>query len=450
MRSLLAAIVVAGLAASAHAAPVRPGYVLDAQRPCDGYPRAPIETLKGVCAGFVLGPPPEGAYASKRVLHLPRTLLPLPNGDFLVTDLGAWVPGQGSVWRMTPHPGQEPVLTRLLADLDMPHTIATGPDGKIYVGEMSRIIRFDPGAAVPSATVQVVVSGLPSNRLHDDRHPLSSFLFGTDNALLVNVGAPSDQCASPPGAPAPATCAEAEGSLPAAAIWRFAYQADGRWEPQPSLYARGLRNSMALVRHASGALYQGENSIDVDDPDFPYDAINQLKPGANYGWPYCVNAADPAPAWLGRGPLDCKGPDRTPPILLLPPHGAPLFLLYYHGAMFPELEGRLLVALHGYRATGSRIIAYATGPDGAPLASAKASYAVHGRHGAAPTRKPFKGGPAAGGLDLTPGWDAAPGLRPAGAPVGLAVAADGALWIAEDRNGTILRLARDVAEPQGR
>jgi hypothetical protein len=211
MRSLPAAIAVASLAVADHAAPGRPGYVLDAQRPRDGYPRAPIETAKGVCAGFVLGPPPQGARASKRVLHLPRTLLPLPNGDFLVADLGAWAPGQGSVWRLTPHSGQQSTLKPLLAGLDMPHTIAIGPNGGVYVGEMSRIIRFDPDAPDPAASVKVVVSGLPSNRLHDDRHPLSSFLFDADNALLVNVGAPSDPCAPLPDTLA-STCPEAEGA----------------------------------------------------------------------------------------------------------------------------------------------------------------------------------------------------------------------------------------------
>jgi hypothetical protein len=231
MRSLPAAIAVASLAVADHAAPGRPGYVLDAQRPRDGYPRAPIETAKGVCAGFVLGPPPQGARASKRVLHLPRTLLPLPNGDFLVADLGAWAPGQGSVWRLTPHSGQQSTLKPLLAGLDMPHTIAIGPNGGVYVGEMSRIIRFDPDAPDPAASVKVVVSGLPSNRLHDDRHPLSSFLFDADNALLVNVGAPSDPCAPLPDTLA-STCPEAEGALPAAAIWRFAYLDDSRWAPR--------------------------------------------------------------------------------------------------------------------------------------------------------------------------------------------------------------------------
>jgi len=44
---------------------------------------------------------------------------------------------------------------------------------------------------------------------------------------------------------------------------------------------------------------------------------------------------------------------------------------------------------------------------------------------------------------LTPGWDLKAGSRPMGTPVGMAVAADGALWVAEDKNATVLRIAVD-------
>jgi glucose/arabinose dehydrogenase len=44
---------------------------------------------------------------------------------------------------------------------------------------------------------------------------------------------------------------------------------------------------------------------------------------------------------------------------------------------------------------------------------------------------------------LTPGWNNVEKRHPQGAPLGLAVAEDGAIWVAEDRNATILRIARD-------
>jgi len=408
MRRLTAALALAlfGGAAQAQSVP-QWGYARDG-RTCDGYPRAPIEARKGICAGIVLAPPPSGLPPSRRTIHLPRTLLALPGGDWLAVDLGTWDPGRGSVWRLTPRPGGEPVLKKVLTKLDLPHTLAVGPDGKVYLGEMSRISRFDPDAADPQGSLTPVVTGLPDNRLHENRHPLSAFIFDADGALLVNVGAPSDQCPPKPGQ---ARCAEAEKH---AAIWRFAPEGPGKWAAEPSVFARGLRNSLALVRTRAGAILQAENSIDVADPAWPPEELNVLKAGAHYGWPYCVGANQPAPAWKARK-VSCA-PYRRPD-LLLPAHGAPLDLIEYRGAMFPELQGRLIVSLHGYRPTGSRLLAYELDAAGLPKTT-KA-------------------------LDLTPGWRAAKGKRPAGAPVGMAVAADGAIWVADDRNGAILRLARD-------
>lgn len=436
LATALAAVLLLG--AAARPPEPLPGYARD-DRDCDGYPRAPIEMMTGLCAGIIFAPPPEGLRPSKRRIRLPRTLLALPDGDVLVVDLGSWEPGHGAVWRLSPDRGGEPRLTRLLEKLDLPHTIAVGPDGRLYLGEMNRIRRFDPEASDPQASLETVVTDLPGNRLHTNRHPLSSFVFDADGSLLVNVGAPTDQCPPKPGE---TRCAEAEGEgrRVHAAIWRFAYQGAGQWDSAYTVFASGLRNSLAMVRTRAGTLLQAENNIDVADRFWPPEELNLLTSGGHYGWPYCVGLGETAPAWRGVAGVDCKIYQN--PRLQLPPHGAPLSLVEYHGAMFPQLEGRLLVSLHGYRATGSRILALALDSKGLPKTSPRPGYSVYAAGGRT-MRRAYGPGPAQDGLLLTPGWGAVPGRRPAGSPVGLAVAPDGAIWVAEDRNGAILRIARD-------
>ena len=323
----------------------------------------------------------------------------------------------------------------------MPHGLAFGPDGRLYVGEMSRIIAFDPAAPDPGATVRVVVGGLPDNRLHEDRHPLSQFIFDQDGSLIVSVGAPSDQCADQPASPAPARCLESEGAEPAAGLRRYAYLGDGRFSADFTVLAQGLRNSLALVRHPSGTLLQAENSYDFDDAAEPYEEINRIEPGRHYGWPYCFDMDQPTPAWAGRGAMSCRGPEYTRPAALIAPHAAPVAMLYYDGAMFPALSGRLVMSWHGYRSTGARLVAFDVDANGVPVTRTGARYPSYTPRGV--RWLAFRRGPAAQPAVLTPGWREAEGLRPTGAPVGLAVAADGSIWVADDRNGTILRLSID-------
>jgi len=59
------------------------------------------------------------------------------------------------------------------------------------------------------------------------------------------------------------------------------------------------------------------------------------------------------------------------------------------------------------------------------------------------TLKAYGSGPGAEPLVLTPGWDLKVGSHPAGAPVGITVAQDGSLWVPDDRNAAILRIAAD-------
>lgn len=440
MKHLIATLAVLLMlpAAPAAAAP----YVLTPGQTCGGWPRLPIDMASGMCAGLVVGPPPGTSGLARRTLRMPRTLVQLPGGrDWIVADLGGWDPGKGSVWRLRAEAGKPVVLTPLLTGLTMPHGLGIGPDGQLYVGEMSRVIRFNPGAPLPATTVEVVVAGLPDNRLHDNRHPLSNFIFDANGDLLVNVGAPSDQCAvrgKPDGAP---RCGQTEGDEPLAGVRRYRYVGKGKWAPDFTMLARGLRNSLALARTSAGTILQAENSYDFASLDSPFEELNVLAEGGHHGWPYCFDMDRPAPVWRGKTDFSCAGSGHAPPALLLPPHAAPLGMTLYDGAMFPRLRGRLLISFHGYQPTGARIVAFELGKDGKPRPTPGARYPAYGAGGKV-AWKAYPG-PGAEPLVLTPGWNAVAGRRPMGAPVGLAVAADGAIWVADDRNGTIIRIAAD-------
>lgn len=412
-------------------------YVLTAAT-CDEFPRVDIGMSEGLCAGLVMAPE-EGAFG-KRLVKTPRVLLQLEDSrSWLVADLGVWTARRGKIWLMNVDGPGHVRLRVLVSNLTLPHTLATGPDGRIYVAEMNRIFRVDPA----DGTTQTVVDGLPGNELHIGRHPISHFVFDRNGDLLVNVGADTDQCSGDDGAANTPVCPETAGDDARAAIRRYRYLGGGKWDAHHSIVARGLRNSLVLIRHASGTLLQGENSYDfAPKADRPYDEINVIRDGANYGWPYCYDADRPTPAWSTATVMDCASSAHEKPVSMLPPHAAPLGAVYYSGAMFPALDGRLLMSLHGYRPGGSRIVSYEVDATGIPVAARHPRFAEYAADGKV-VLKPYESGPAAEPRILTPGWDAKAGARPAGAPVGLTIARDGAIWVADDRNAAILRIAID-------
>ena len=400
-------------------------YQVDVGRDCDGWPHLSLTTLSGTCVGLVVhGEHPAVVAAGGH--FRPRTLVEDPSidGVFWVIDAGARRSRAGRLYRLD---AREPVPTmvRILDRLDRPHGSAIGPDGWLYVGEVQRIVRFDPRADDVRASRQVVIDDLPTQIPGRDRirfHPLRSFVFTPEWDIVTNMGSSTDHCDESSSEP---RCHDEADHT--AALWRFTHVlSDGvhGWEPTPRYVAHGLRNSVALVAHRTGTILQGENGTDLSDPELPHEELNLIEEGRHYGWPYCYDRSERDVRWA-HATFSCDrsaNPSYAPPLVLLPGHGAPLGMRYYGegplAASLPGTSESLLIALHGYRALGHRVLALPVDARGVP-------------------------DPASELVEVIAGWDASE-TGPRGSPVDMTVARDGSVWLAEDTNGTILRLAVDA------
>jgi len=428
---------------------------------CGPWPRVAVETAEGTCLGLVA--------ASSDDQFKPRVLLEIPGrpGELLVTDLGrSWGVGRGRLWYLDARNPHAVVLEPILDGLTVPHALRVGPDGWIYLGEDVRIRAFPPDAVGASGEldanrIERVVGDLPPREVNGEinsQHPIRQFVFDAEGNLFVNVGAFTDHCARWAGRACHEADARGHGASADPRDWGGVLRRYDRIEGHGfdahfEVVAMGLRNSLGLVFASNGDLLQAEAGRDFAEADRPHDEINVVPraelygqaPAKHYGWPYCYDAYETSEEWRGYAGFPCSpdNADYRPPDLLLPPHGAPLGLAYYDGDRFPDFEGRLLVALHGFRPTGQRILALEVDGNGHPLRAGSASDLENPSEGA-PSRErpdPVDGRASFAGRarPLVSAWFAVDRVRPRGAPVEPYVASDGAIWIADDANGALLR-----------
>lgn len=366
---------------------------------CDGFPKVSLTTLPGTCVGLVgsrLG------FARGLAEH---------EGWIYITDLGSRSPNRGRLLGVQLDRPSKPTV--LLTRLDRPGSIVVGEDGFLHIAESGRILRVDPKSP---DTAEPVVTGLPTDGLHN----LPGLAVAQGGGLFVSLGSASDNCEDNKGRRPSANrpCPELAAKPPRGSILFLAPGA-----PRPvaaaalEVYATGIRNALALAQLPNGLLFaasNGRDNIDSADPrlsdeKLPHDLLLTVARRSRHGWPYCFDLRRPSPEYARA---NCRSYAR--PALLLPPHAAPLSMLAYRGTALAGARGKLVLAYHGYRSTGHRIVALPLNASGVPV------------------------GPS---VDLVSGWRAVRSVRPQGAPVAMLEQADGSILILEDRNGTLLRLA---------
>lgn len=390
------------------------GYHVNGQ--CDGYPKVTVSTPKGFCVGLL--------YSGKG-LKFPRGILQLASDKILIVDMGGWLPYRGKIhllekenaynWKLKTILKAADLSTDLKKILDRPHFVSYGPNKEVWIGSASTIFTMDPLSSDIKKSIKIKIENLPFQKA---RHPLKSFTFDNEQNIYVNIGSKSNNCEKF-GFPANMTsqsCPEVENKE-FGHIRKYKINTDTSVNPDFEVIANGLRNSMSLAWNDQlKLLFQAENSRDaiqknnplLDDSLLPHEELNLILKDKNYGWPYCYDDNQISPEFKNA---NCSQFQK--PLILLPAHTAPLGMIFYKGDLFPAwYKNKLLIALHGYREKGHRLIVFDNDKKGLPF-----------------------GEP----LSLIYNWDEND-FQKTGSPVGLNTMDDGSLLISEDKSKKILRL----------
>lgn len=193
-------------------------------------------------------------------------------------------------------------------------TIRPGTED-VYVSSNGHItlLRDENGDNVAEVR-ETVVSGIPTGLHQND-----NLKFGPDGWLYMGVGSTCD------------ACVEADGR--SATIMRFNVDTGER-----EIIATGLRNPYDLAFHpTTGDLFATDNGRDDLGLDAPFEELNQIIVGRDYGWPDCWNQ--------GEG-SNCIGTETA--VAFFDAHASANGLDFYTGDQFPsEYQNDAFVAIFG-------------------------------------------------------------------------------------------------------
>ena len=351
--------------------------------------RRPADAALRVPAGFRATLFAEG-------LRDARWLAVAPNGDVFLAEPS---PGIVTLLRDEDGSGRATKRATFAAGFEAPHGIAFRP-GFIYIADTRAVWRIpyaDGDDTAHGAPQQVT----PAGALGDGGgHWTRNIAFAPDGRhFYVAIGSSSNL---------------AEDPAPRATVRVF--NADGSGG---RTFASGLRNPVGIAfEPGTSDLFVVVNERDGLGDGLVPDYLTHLQDGGFYGWPYSYLGQHPQPRFAERRP-DLVGRAIVPD-LLFRAHSAPLGLAFYTGTQFPpEYRGDAFVALHGSWNSGK--------PTGYMVA-----------------RVPFRDGRPAGYYETFASgfWVAGDDRAEVwGRPVGLAIAKDGSLLIADDVGNTVWRVS---------
>ncbi len=331
-----------------------------------------------------------------------RWLAVAPNGDVFLAQPRA---GTVTVLRDGDGDGTAEARGTWVSGLRRPHGLAFGHGG-VYIADLDAVW-FTPWEAAlraPAAPERVT----PPGALGDGAgHWTRNIALSPDGrTLYAAIGSRGNIAVEDP---------------PRATVTAFDLSEDGRTATNPRTFASGLRNPVGIaLRPGSDRPWVVVNERDGLGDDLVPDYLAALSEGDFFGWPFAYIGANPQPDYADLAPE--KVAATKVPEVLFQAHAAALGLVFYDGARFPEeMRGDAFVALHG-------------------------SWNAAEPRGYAVVRVPFRDGAPVGGYEVFAAGFWSRGTRTAevwGRPVGLAVAADGALLVADDVGQVVWRIANE-------
>jgi glucose/arabinose dehydrogenase len=327
-----------------------------------------------------------------------RSLALAPNGDVFVAEAG-----RGTILMLRDKNGDgrpEDIFT-FAQGFSRPYGLAVR-DGVLYVADTQAIWRLSYAAGDTTARgPRVRLTKAPDLRPYGT-HWTRSIAVDSKGGIYLAMGGNGDAVEVPP---------------PDATVQAIA--GDGTM----TTFASGLRNPVGIAFYpGTDILWVTVNERDTLGNDLPPDYLTSLGRGDFFGWPYAYIGPNPDPVWGRRRP-DLVAKTKTPQ-LLFQAHSAPLGLVFYDGAQFPnEYRGDAFVALHGpgpYDKLNGYKVVRVKFANGKPTGAYEDFLTGFLRTGE-------------GRLDLL------------GQPAGLAMAKDGSLLVADDLGGVIWRVTYRAA-----